>query len=128
MKKVALIVVIVFVAVFAMFCGPGKGNDQTGEKLTTFAGLSDTVSYVGINTCKQCHQDIYNTFMQTGMGQSFDNATHAKSKGRFEDAKVLYDKFSDLYYKPYWKGDTLKVTEFRLSGNDTIYKRIQAVS
>jgi tetratricopeptide (TPR) repeat protein len=128
MKKIALIVVIVFVAVFAMFCGPGKGNDQTGEKLTTFAGLSDTVSYVGINTCKQCHQDIYNTYMQTGMGQSFDNATHAKSKGRFEDAKVLYDKFSDLYYKPYWKGDTLKVTEFRLSGNDTIYKRIQAVS
>jgi hypothetical protein len=127
MKKAALIIILAFIAVFVMFCGPGKSDGVEGQP-TTYLNLNDTVSYVGINTCKQCHSDIYNTFMQTGMGQSFDNATHAKSKGKFEEAKVLYDKFSDLHYKPYWKGDTLKVTEFRLQGSDTIYKRVQAVS
>lgn len=127
MKKAALIIILAFIAMFVVFCGPGKSDGAEGQP-TTYLNLNDTVSYVGINTCKQCHSDIYNTFMQTGMGQSFDNATHAKSKGKFEEAKVLYDKFSDLHYNPYWKGDTLKVTEFRLQGSDTIYKRVQAVS
>jgi hypothetical protein len=29
-----------------------------------------TAHYVGIQTCASCHQDIYQTFMQTGMGLS----------------------------------------------------------
>lgn len=125
MKNIALILILAFVAVFAVFCGQNNGADKQPD---TYLNLSDTVSYVGINTCKQCHSQIYQTFMQTGMGQSFDYATHTKSKGNFEKAKLLYDKFSDLYYKPLFAGDTLKVLEFRLAGKDTIYKRLQPVS
>lgn len=125
MKKIALLCILAFVSLFILFCGPGKKGSEQAEG---YLNLNDTVSYVGINTCKQCHMDIYNSFMHTGMGQSFDYATHTKSKGRFEEAKVLYDKFSDLWYKPFWKGDTLKLMEFRLAGKDTIYKRLQPIS
>lgn len=125
MRKIALIAILAFIAVFVWFCSPKGTATPQGN---VYLNLSDTVSYVGINTCKQCHADIYNTYMQTGMGQSFDVASHTKSKGNFENAKVLYDEFSNLYYKPLWKGDTLKLLEFRLQGKDTVYKRVQAVS
>ena len=32
---------------------------------------TDTVAYVGKETCKQCHYEIYESYMQTAMGQSF---------------------------------------------------------
>ncbi len=86
---------------------------------------ADTARYVGINTCKLCHQGIYNTFIETGMGKSFAGATRKKSSGDFKTS-VIYDKFSDFYYKSYWgKNDSLYFLEFRLKGKDTIYKRLE---
>jgi tetratricopeptide (TPR) repeat protein len=40
---------------------------------------------------------------------------------------VIYDKYSDFYYKPFWQNDTMKILEFRLKGKDTIYKRIEKI-
>ncbi|MEO8148837.1 MAG: hypothetical protein ABI723_14425, partial [Bacteroidia bacterium] len=56
-----------------IFCNSKTTNNK---QLTTnqYASLSDTVKYVGMNTCRQCHPDIYNTFIETGMGKSFDLA------------------------------------------------------
>jgi len=53
-------------------------------KLSTYASLSDTVKYVGMNTCRKCHESIYETFIQTGMGKSFDLASHKKSSAKFD--------------------------------------------
>lgn len=125
MRKIAFIIIIAIIGLFVAFCGQ---SNSAGKQPEGYLNLNDTVSYVGINTCKQCHADIYNSFMHTGMGQSFDEATHKKSVGNFEDAKIIYDKYSNFYYKPFWKGDTLKVLEFRLSGKDTIHKRVQKIS
>jgi tetratricopeptide (TPR) repeat protein len=82
---------------------------------------SDTVHYVGIQTCAGCHGDIYQTYIQTGMGQSLGHANQEKSllPGHH---KPLYDEFLDLYYLPFWNGDKLAVREFRLSSNgDTLH-------
>jgi hypothetical protein len=40
--------------------------------------------------CKLCHQGIYDSFIETGMGKSFDHATKQKSSAKFDRA------FSDL--------------------------------
>lgn len=87
---------------------------------------SDTAHYVGINTCKLCHQSIYNTFIKTGMGSSFGRATQQKSAGDFHHAD-LYDRFSDFHYHAYWAKDSLEFMEFRLNGKDTVFKRIEEV-
>ena len=63
---------------------------------------SDSAKYVGINTCKLCHQDIYNTYIKTGMGKSFDVASKTKSVGDYKHA-AIYDKIGDYYYKAYWE-------------------------
>ncbi|MDF2448952.1 MAG: hypothetical protein K0R26_1456 [Bacteroidota bacterium] len=87
---------------------------------------SDTAKYVGINTCRSCHQDIYNSYIKTGMGQSFDVANKGKSSANFEHS-VIYDKMGDYYYKAFWMNDSLQILEYRLKGKDTIYKRQETV-
>ena len=92
-----------------------------------YAGLTDTVSYVGINTCRECHESIYNTFIETGMGKSFEVASRKKSAADFDKHALVYDKMLNYYYHPYWDGDSLRVMEFRLNGKDTIHKRVETV-
>jgi tetratricopeptide (TPR) repeat protein len=88
---------------------------------------SDSAKYVGINTCKLCHQNIYDTYIKTGMGKSFDIATKAKSVGDYKHA-TIYDKNGDFYYKAFWEKDSLRFLEYRLKGNDTLFKRLETVN
>jgi len=88
---------------------------------------SDSAKYVGINTCKLCHQNIYDTYIKTGMGKSFDIATEAKSVGDYKHA-TIYDKNGDFYYKAFWEKDSLRFLEYRLKGNDTLFKRLETVN
>jgi tetratricopeptide (TPR) repeat protein len=61
------------------------------------------------------------------MGQSFASATKQKSVATFTDHTVIYDKYQDFYYHPYWQGDQMKIMEFRLKGKDTVFKRVENV-
>jgi len=93
-----------------------------------YASLSDSTTYVGINTCKQCHPGIYETFIETGMGKSFEHASHAKSSAKFDEHALIHDRFRDFYYHPSWKNDSLYLKEFRLAGRDTVYQREEKIS
>ncbi|MCD6019249.1 MAG: hypothetical protein K0S53_2370 [Bacteroidetes bacterium] len=114
--------------VFSCHSPEGNSGQQTMVKNDTLLYLnhSDSAKYVGINTCKLCHQDIYNTYIKTGMGQSFDVATKEKSSGDYQHA-AIYDKIGDFYYKAFWLNDSLQFLEYRLKGKDTIYKRQETV-
>ncbi|MBK7311605.1 MAG: hypothetical protein IPI93_12670 [Sphingobacteriaceae bacterium] len=93
---------------------------------STYLNHSDSARYVGMNTCKLCHQGIYNTFINTGMGKSFDLATKSKSSGDFKNA-TFFDKESDLHYKAFWDKDSLFIKEFR-KGKDTTCQRTEQVN
>jgi tetratricopeptide (TPR) repeat protein len=103
-----------------------KSNTSKKDSLL-YLNHSDTAKYVGINTCRLCHQDIYNTFIETGMGKSFDLASKQKSAGDYHTS-VIYDKIGDFHYKAFWDKDSLKFLEYRLEGKDTIYKRLETVN
>ncbi len=112
-----------------------KCNEPVTEKkiVTTvtdtslYLNHSDSAKYVGMQTCKLCHQDIYNTFIQTGMGKSFDLATAQKSSGDFSISQI-HDPIANLHYKAFWKNEHLQIKEFRLQGKDTIHQRIEEVN
>ena len=123
-----LVVFIAIVSIAVVCCNNIRKQKQETVQPATYLNLNDTVKYVGIATCKQCHEDIYNTFIETGMGKSFAPATKEKSKGKFDAHSVIYDKNLDYYYYPFWKGDSLSIMEFRLQGKDTIHKRIETVT
>ncbi|MEO6302506.1 MAG: tetratricopeptide repeat protein [Bacteroidia bacterium] len=88
---------------------------------------SDSAKYVGMNTCKLCHQDIYNTFIKTGMGKSLGLATKEKSAGDFSNASI-YDKFSNMHYNAFWEKDSLYFKEYRLEKKDTVHSRTEQVN
>lgn len=86
-------------------------------------------TYVGMQTCKNCHADIYASFIKTGMGQSWGIANKNKSAADFNPTKALvYDTLNNLYYKAYWDHDSLAILEYQLVGTDTVHKRIEHVS
>ena len=106
----------------------GKTTSTEIKKDTLlYLNHSDSAKYVGINTCKLCHQDIYNTYIKTGMGKSFDIASKTKSAGDYHNS-VIYDKIGDFYYKAFWQNDSLQFLEYRLKGKDTVYKRQETVN
>jgi len=108
-------------------CENGFKDDATFVHSTGFLNLHDSVKYVGMNTCKQCHSNIHETFQHTGMGQSFDKASKQKSVAHFQNHKPVYDSRFDYYYYPFWAGEVLMLKEFRLLGKDTIHKRTQRI-
>ena len=113
-----------------IYCNSGNKKKEVENKSPNhvYLNLNDTVKYVGMATCKTCHQSIYHSFIKTGMGESFDHATKQKSAARFDKHEVIYDKYKDFYYYPYWDKDSLMFMEFRLAGKDTIYKHIVHVN
>ena len=92
-----------------------------------YLNLSDSVEYVGDQTCRSCHYENHKTFMHTGMGQSFGLANPEKSSATFHSDSILYDAHSNLYYHPKWNSDTLFVHEYRVLNGDTLHQRIEKV-
>jgi tetratricopeptide (TPR) repeat protein len=127
--SLSFISLLLFIAILNTDCNPKEKEEKKANMAASpFLNHGDSATYVGINTCKTCHPDIYETFIETGMGKSFDNATKLKTAALFGSHTVVFDKQSDFYYHPYFKGDTMKMLEFRMKGKDTIYKRIETVN
>lgn len=122
MKHLLSIVGVVALLLLFQFCGDKK------EQVSSLAYINhhDTVSYVGMNKCIECHQDVHAHFSKTGMGQSFDEASKLKSSAKFNHAPV-YDSNLNYYYQPLWKNDSLNIEEYRLMGSDTVYKRTETI-
>lgn len=122
MKSWLVIVAVGLFAVLGYYCSGGQATVEP-----TYLNLHDSVQYVGMQTCMQCHSGIHADFIETGMGKSFDRATVQKSAGDFSKLHTVYDAALDLYYSPKFVNDSLQIIEFRLSGKDTIHKRSQPI-
>jgi Tetratricopeptide repeat/Cytochrome c554 and c-prime len=114
-------------AVWVIWCGNSCLSDR--GKPVSYLNLQDSAQNVGIITCRSCHNDVYQAFMQTGMGQSFGPATRQKSAARFDARAVVYDTLNDFYYFPFFNKDSvLQVLEYRLENGDTVHQRLETVS
>lgn len=82
---------------------------------------------VGMQVCRSCHADIYNTYIETGMGRSFATALHSHSQAIFDAHSLVYDSTNNLYYQPFVQGDSMYIKEFRLRGKDTIHRRVEKI-
>ena len=102
-------------------------NSITKKETSKYLNHGDSANYVGMNTCKLCHQSIYNSFIKTGMGKSFDLASKSKSSADFSKPDI-YDKIADLHYKSYWNKDSLYINEFRIQKNEPLYSRKEQVN
>ncbi len=122
---VAILILSLFLFFLELQC---KNSADVKSSIREYSGLDSKTNYVGMGQCKKCHQNIYDTFLRTGMGLSIDHASREKSAATFDKHALVYDKDNDFYYQPLWKDDSLHILEYRLSGNDTVYQRIETVS
>src|ERR1700761_2476969 len=130
LRYILLVIALVAVTLPAFYCNSPKNSIPTDHPESAWRNVYDSsVHYVGMQTCRTCHEGVYQTFIQTGMGQSFGLATKQKSAADFSPEHALvYDKDLDYYYKPYWQNDSLYIMEFRVEGGDTVHKRIQRIN
>ena len=128
-KSILLVLAIAVVTVPAFFCNTPEDKAVDVAHSSAWKNVYDTsVHYVGMDKCRTCHEEVYKTFIETGMGKSWDNATRQKSSADFSSEHALvYDKELDYYYKPYWQGDSLYIMEYRLEGRDTTHKLTQHI-
>jgi Tfp pilus assembly protein PilF len=113
---------------FTFNCTPSTKKKNTTTTASEYLNHNDTVKYVGMAKCAECHADIAASFKETGMGKSFDEATPKKSAGDYSKAHVLYDKYLDFNYTAQFTANKrLLITEFRLNGKDTSYTNRQLV-
>ena len=105
---------------FIFFCVSVLFACQRSEvkEYENYLNHHDTVAYIGKETCKQCHLDIYNSFIETGMGQSLLPAIK-KNSSLADNLIQIYDNEKNLYYRPFWRKDSLWLHEFQLTGEDT---------
>ncbi len=93
-----------------------------------FRNLSDSVAYVGKETCRTCHAAIYDTYMETGMGRSWGMAP-SHSRAKFDGIPTtVYDTALHLWYQALKRDSLMYIREFRLSSTgDTLHQRLEKV-
>lgn len=124
-KKISVLIIIclaVFTIVTCNWNSEKKAADINNHQ--SYLNHHDSIKYVGINACKQCHYDKYESFIRTGMGASFGIADSTKSVANINGHSLIYDDHLDFYYHPQWKEKNLFLKEFRLNENgDTVYSQ-----
>lgn len=119
---------ILLISFVLVQCSQEKEEEEFAKELT-WKNHHDSVHYVGMDACRACHSDKFETFQFTGMRQSFDLATQGKSVAQYHPIHPIYDKTSDFYYLPYWRQDSLFFKEFRInSSGDTVHQREEFIS
>jgi Tfp pilus assembly protein PilF len=103
-------------------------NAPKTQDTTFFLNLKDTVDYVGIAACKECHADHYHTFIETGMGSSFGEATSSRTKAVWNNVKPVFDAKKDLYYLPFSRNGKFFIKEYRLKNGDTTHSRTEQIT
>lgn len=113
----------------AVQCQPESSSAASDRAFgQQFLNLNDSVHYIGKEACRACHADIYESFLQTGMGRSFGKADLHRSKADWSGHGLVYDAQNDFYYQAYTRDSALYIKEFRLSDEDTTHLRVQPVS
>ncbi|MDP7567537.1 MAG: multiheme c-type cytochrome [Flavobacteriales bacterium] len=116
---------IVFLIATCLLFACQRGEVST---YTTYLNHNDTVKYVGKEECRMCHSEIYDSYLQTGMGQSFHFAVKEHSALANSQMHIICDTIKNLFYEPFWKNDSLYIKEFRLNGKDTTHQLIKKAS
>jgi len=99
---------------------------QQGRLFRNIAG--DSVGYVGKEVCRSCHAEIYDSYMETGMGRSWGLAPGHSKASWTGISTVVYDKYLDMHYQSIRKEEGIFIQEFRLDEQgDTVHRRWEKV-
>ncbi len=108
-------------------CAEGQSSQDNAVPGGDYWTLTSEVEYTGRESCQPCHQEIYDSYLKTGMGRSLYRPRRDEIIERFGPEEVVADGYSGYSYHPYWSGDSLYILEFRLQNGDTTYQRRERI-
>lgn len=111
-----------YVFICLVLCVACQPNSQEHVQQANFV----EANYVGDESCQSCHNDIYETYHETGMGKSFSKFDPKTAPEVFNNA-LVYEEVSDYYYTAFVKDGKLYQKELKkdASGkviNETVYE------
>lgn len=117
------------IVVVWMMAGCRTGEPKiAAEDHYLFKNISKNAAYVGSKVCRSCHSDIYETFMQTGMGRSLYEPFETNTVENYEHGNIIYDRKSNFYYRMYEENGKYFQEEFRKNAaGNKIYSRTKEV-
>ena len=115
--------IFILIVIFINSCefNSNKTAVKSSDSLV-YLNHSDSAKYVGMQTCKNCHQNIYTTFIETGMGKSIDEASLKKSSGDFSKPILVNDGTKYFNYSANWQNNNLFIEESR-KGNFPYFRK-----
>lgn len=120
---ISIFLIVAFSACLIFSCSTDSEREETNIQ-----GLEvkTSVSYLDPISCKPCHTEIVNQYLQTGKGRSFYLARPVWSVENW-NVPPVNDSHSDLSYLPFQKDSLFFVMEYRLEGKDTVHKLVQKI-
>lgn len=124
---VPFIAVLLAVVVTGLWGCASEPSAREGEVGNAYRNLREDVEFVGMDACRSCHPDKFETFSQAQMGRSFKPALLKHSAANFDNPPPVYDEVLDLYYQAFHRGSELFIMEYRLADGDTVHKRVEKI-
>ncbi|MBC8315218.1 MAG: tetratricopeptide repeat protein [Bacteroidales bacterium] len=109
------LLILLYIIGWATSCGDGPS--QTGSNATT---AEDTLTYVGREACKRCHEKQYELYIGSDHDMAMDHADSSTVLGNFDDVTFTHlgvtSKFytRDGDYFVFTEGPEGKMTEYKV--------------
>lgn len=109
-----------------VFCTLAGCNSEQAVSVDTAPAAVAT--YVGDESCADCHEDIYTSYHRTGMGRSVSLFDAQTAPEKFTEEIEIYNQRFDYYYSAFVQNDTLFQREYRKDrAGNIIHERVHPV-
>ena len=96
------------------------GCEISTPPITEKAVNEDIEEFVGDEVCATCHEELYLSYHQTGMGRSVTQFNPSTAPESFDPPVSIYNTRFDYYYEPILRGDSLYQREYRLDAEGKV--------
>ncbi len=104
--------------VFTNSAQPGtQSPGKQGSKSPVFRNTAGGVEYAGSQVCSKCHGEIYQQYMQTGMGRSMSAANGHGHPEKAPSPVTLVNAALKRYFQVFREGNELYQSEYELDAD-----------
>ncbi len=130
-KTILLIIsaiLLLTVAVIAWFFLTPE-DDHSAEYVrdgnALYVNTARNVKYLGSESCRDCHLELYEAFMKTTTARSMSRMDTSNIIEQFPQKEPVYDPSLDFYYEMVRRGDKFYQREYRLNlRGEVIHERL----
>jgi tetratricopeptide (TPR) repeat protein len=134
-SKTIIISVIICIFIVVLFIvlnkkDPSNGETETREYIIdgdiTYLNTAPGVKYHGRESCRECHEEIYNAYVHSQTGRSMTRMDASNIIEDFPQKNAVYDSSLNYYYEMVQIDDRFFQREYRLDENNkVVHERIE---